>query len=446
MMLVVLLDTITIIISTYLFIKNVKKIGLSTRYIVYYFFFFIMVLPIFLDYIVGKPVYNSWFLGSKHYGFIASYDDSITRIIYDAFLMWFQYIILYYKRNIELEEYYYEHRNQSVINLNSRTKKGIYFSLILLAFLPTILVIICPINNNILFHLGWREQNLFGAASSEFYYSIEKLSYVGLISSLLLVLSKSKEFLNIHGKVQRFLFGCLKPVWILLVYCNVCIESKRSILIFCMAVLITYLIDAVPKNKMGWVILVSGIAVALIISISVYVKIVYRDYSAGAFDALYTTLRIDYFRDDTTKMLIYSLFDKQFKVLAYPFQSYLMQIGFIFPLDYLGTPRLGYNTYFTCALVNAPLSSGLSNTTTSMYDELIANFGLLGCIIAPFITLKITKIADKQSTILKTFVIAGYVLMVMYSLNYIMWFLEITVFLLFLAKYRFKVGDRYLFR
>lgn len=433
-------DIFTLIISTILFIKTIKKIGLSTRYIFYYFFFIICVVPLYLDYIVGLPVYTSWLLGSKNYGFILSYNDTLTRIIYDIFLIFYQYILLYYKRDKEKELNLRKNKSFSALDFSKKSKKLVFIGLVFLAILPTVLVIILPLSNSILYTLEWREQNLFGASSSPYYIHVEKLSYLGVISSLLLLFINPKYY---SKKNSRFLFF-LKPLWIIFAFFNMCIESKRSILIFSLAIVVTYLINTIPRKKMFRVLIVSGFFVAFILLLSIYVKTTYRSYSV--FDALYTTLRIDYFRDDTIKMSIYSLFNDEIKILNFPFQSYIMQIGYIFPLDIFDVPRLGYNTFFTCALLNKPISAGYSYTTTSFIDELVANFGIIGLIISPFFSLSLSRLADKQDIILKVFIVACYVLLVMYPLCYITWFIETTVVLLIVSKFQVnkeKYGGSY---
>ena len=438
-----IVDYFTLFVSTYFALTTIKKIGLSSRYIIYYFFFIIMVIPLYLDYIVGKPVYTAWLLGSKNYGFILSYDDGLSRFMYDIFILLFQSIILFFKVDKEQEYFFASQKKMSVINLTDKTKKGIFGLFVFLSIIPVLLTIILPISNKILYSWGWRELGLYDAENSPYYYHLEKLSYIGCASALLLLLTPVKDF-NISGGKRRLILKKIKPLWIFLTYLNICIESKRSILIFCMAIIVTFLIDYIPREKMFFVLLFSFLALFIVVILGVFVKITFRSYSE--IDALYTALRIDYFRDDTMKMLIYSLFHpNEIQVLEYPFQSYLMQIGYIFPLDLLGTPRIGYNRFFTCALLNQPLSSGASYTTTSMYDELVANFGLFGFIIAPIFSVWVAKIADKYSSIVKTMIIAGYVLLVMYSLNYIMWFLQIVVLILFISKFKLKFGDRYLF-
>lgn len=435
-------DIATLLISSYFCLESFKRTGYGTRYIMFLIFFIVMVLPLYLDYLIGKPVYSSWALGIKNYGFILSYDDGLTRLLYDIYILLFQWMILYYKVDFERDKYILEDRILKNDHIIGKSRKIIIYLLIIFSILPILLTIILPINDSILITWGWRELNLFGATTSEYYYSIEKLSYIGLISSLLLFMMRPKDFAGTLSR-NKYIFYISKPFFLVFAICNVCIESKRSVIIFGAAILISFLFDIVSKRKIKYVFLLGLVAVSFIVVMSIYVKTTHRNYSTSAFDALYTTLRIDYFRDDTTKMLIYSIFNgNDIKVLDFPFQSYIMQLGYIFPLELLDIPRLGYNTYFTTALVNVPLSAGLSYTTTSMFDEMIANFGLIGFITAPIFTIWIAKLADNYNVIVKTFIVAGYVLLVMYSMNYIMWFLETVALIVILSKFTFKYGKK----
>lgn len=85
-------DILTMIISAYWALVNIKKLKISTRYIIYFTFFVICIVPLFMDYIIGKPMYE--LLPNRYHGFVISYDDSTTRILYDIFLVVSQYIIL----------------------------------------------------------------------------------------------------------------------------------------------------------------------------------------------------------------------------------------------------------------------------------------------------------------------------------------------------------------
>lgn len=123
----------------------------------------------------------------------------------------------------------------------------------------------------------------------------------------------------------------------------------------------------------------------------------------------------------------------------------MTQICFLFPLDFIigwlgiRLPKVGFNTYLTAALTGSTIDSGARWMTTSMGDEIIANFGFVGFIIFPLLLIYLIKKIDKMEGISQVFWLGGIVLMMMYSLNYIIYYLEFAVFIqLILKKYQKK--------
>ncbi len=211
------------------------------------------------------------------------------------------------------------------------------------------------------------------------------------------------------------------------------IQSKRSIILFVAVCLIYVLLSEELKIGIALSVLFVSVLVILAGYYSIYVKFNYRSYVF--LDEIYTSLRIDFFRDDTTKMVLYSLLNQDAqRILSFPGQSFLYQIGSMFPLSFLGVPYIGYNTFVTTYMLGVSVSAGYNWMTTSIFDEMIANFGLLGFWIAPALFGILGKIADKQTIEYRKYTVATATLLLMYSLNYIMWFLQMWVLLVLTEK------------
>jgi hypothetical protein len=124
-------------------------------------------------------------------------------------------------------------------------------------------------------------------------------------------------------------------------------------------------------------------------------------------------------------MAIYSLLNPEtIKILEYPGQSIITQIGSIFPLPFLGVQSIGYNSFLTAALSGVSLDISINWMTTSLFDEMLSNFGFFGFWISPVILGVFARIADKQNKELVPLTIAVVLLLLMYSPNYIMWFIQ----------------------
>lgn len=435
---VYIFDILTMIISAYWALVNIKKLKISTRYIIYFTFFVICILPLFMDYIIGKPMYG--LLPNRYHGFVISYDDSTTRILYDIFLVVSQYIILkcfwHQKYRVVLNsrsKQYSKDVNNSGYDLRelNRTMQRICVCVALIA--PVIAII--GGYTIVLFVFGWRDEHLFDyVTASSFYSFMEKFSYLGATTSLLLMLSDYRE-----KRTYRGLFYRIASVPLLVM--NICIESKRSIVFFCFIMVVVILLYGKSKDiKIGRIIGIAAILAMIVIVLSVMVKTQSRGYSGIM--TIYSTLRVDIFRDDTIKMAIYGMLNpNEIKILDYPFQSYLMQIRYFFFLDiiagkgFIPLQGLGFNKYLSSALIGADLSMGYSFMTTSMFDEAIANFGVIGFLTAPILCAIVSRNADKYSGFEKTLMVGCVVLGMMYSPNYILFYIEVTVVINLILKY-----------
>lgn len=409
-------DIVTIFISIIIGLVNVQRIKYESVYMIYLFFFFIYIIPLILDYTLGFPaylfqwdaIYDSY---NKYAGFINSYKDSTTRIVYDIFLLLVQFILLSSKPS---KQYLCIIHNSKESNGSINNKM---FRILFIASLLPILFSFLAGYYYIPFLYGWRENPLLSSVQLGNYYStIEKFTYIGIAASLICLMTPNR---NVPFKVLM-LFIC---------YMNISIESKRSIVFFTIAIFLLLKYKGFGRKvnfvQLG---LVAVLCIFGMIVYSLYIKSNVRGYSD--MDQLYTNIRIDMFRDDTARLVIYSLFSSIKPVIEWPFQSYLTQIMYFFPLDIingllrLDIPMIGFNTYLTSALVGVPISEGERWMTTSMIDENIANFSILACLIIPIVLKKISRVVDRSETIVQILILSALLLSFMYSFNYIVYFLQ----------------------
>lgn len=439
------IDIITILISIVLCFRNLRRLNQSVRYIIYYVFVFIYVVPLILDYIVGLPNYLVWYNAETRYGgFINSYNDPKVRVLYDIFLLISQFGIVYIGEKIKVT-----FGNTVLIPYSKKdVKTEIYFDGILsqkhifMCIIPAMIPpLLCLVNGYpyIMVKWGWRDLQMFSSvALSPYYSTIERMTYISIVLMLCIIMSK-----GIKNK-SRYIVCFYKVVAAVLLMANACIESKRSIMFFTIImVLVIKIYGWGKKFKLGRYIMICAIGVIGVLAYSIYVKTAMRGYSS--FIEVYTNLRVDMFRDDTVKLVIKSLIDSNTqKLLDFPFQSYLTQIGFLFPLDFIigwlgiRIPKIGFNTYLTAALIGGSIDSGARWMTTSMGDEIIANFGFWGFIIFPLLLIYLIRKIDNMEGISQVLWIGGIVLMMMYSLNYIIYYLEFAFFIHLILKHRGK--------
>lgn len=419
-----IIDIITIVVSLLLAIRNAKRIDGGALPVLYYFFIFIYVVPLFLDYIIGYPtylihwdaIYNTY---DKFEGFILSYQDSTTRILYDIFLLSTQIVLT---NSIKKQRTSKEFESNIQIQYGSKVIRILF----LFAFMPTILSLVVGYYY-IPFLFGWRENPLLMSVEHGAYYSIiERFTYIGVVSSMICLLLPHRNL------GYRLLMICL-------LYANISIESKRSILFFAMAtfILLKYkgFGSKINFKQLGLLVIV---LTSLMLFYSIYIKTSFRGYEG--FEQLYTNVRIDMFRDDTAKLIIYSFVSNMKSIVDWPLQSYLTEISSIFPLDImngmfrLDIPSVGFNCYITSALTGSPISEGNRWMTTSLVDEIMANFSYVSIVIVPYLLIRLSKVIDSSDNLIQVFLLSATLLGFMYSFNYIAYFIQFVFLMLYLTK------------
>lgn len=418
-------DIITIIITILLCVKYFKEMVRSSRYIVYFLLVILYIVPIVLDYTIGLPTYTR----VSYSGFNKTYNDELTRIIYDIAIIFCQIVILRFHRDRIKQD---EEQEQSY-NYNANEYEG-QFRLFLIIFmvLPILLTIIFPVNKSILFSFQWRE---FGRFPTDKYTSmLEKFTYPGVVACALLFFEKRNK---VYFRILCIIFMLM----------NICIEGKRSILFFLLVTVVLIQIPGLKSNTLSTLekrrklILLGVFAIAIIAAIviaTIFVKINNRGYSLLESDLLYTTIRVDLFRDDRVRMAIYSiLHPTEMRILDFPGQTILPIPTWFFPIDYILT-KIGidfpsYQVYFSSALRGVLVSRDVAYMTPCLFAELISNFGFFGIVIMPFICVGFSNLADRQKYPYNVLVLVSFLALQLYTTRYIVYLYEM-VLIIFLSK------------
>lgn len=427
------LDIFVIIFTILILFRHAKELTSNVRYIVYLLFVFLYVFPLVLDYVIGKPDYSS----PKTYGFDISADDNLTKIIYDISLIYIQIILLYYHKKTDAKRLKEFSNQKSTVENDSY----IYTLLIIFAFIPTFFILVLRFNTFILYTPLWREIIIDPISNFSFF---DKLSYVGVLASIILLLSNTNH--RYYLPIKQLAFITL--------YLNICIEGKRSIIFF--ALLCYILIKLLTNNsikdyfqnrsgtKHKYYVLIGTIILIIVFCVwfSIFVKTTSRGYDIDNREKMYTTIRIDFFRDSRVKMEIYSLINSQNIKNADYFGKTLFESTLsLFPVDiirgyFFKFSPLSYTAYLTATLVGSPYPSNEDSfMTPCIWSELIFNFGWLGIIITPFIFYWFIHVANNNRYPFNFFAIICFVCINMYSLGYMMYLLELVLFGFIAKKY-----------
>lgn len=423
-------DIFTIVISIAFLFLSIKRIRNSSRYIIHIIFFIFYVFPIVLNYTIGFQHYI-------HQGFYISYDDILTCIVYDIGVVICQLILLF--------SFKHQKRKQTATN-NTPAGKNYILLLFIVALAPTVLTVVLLGKPAMLYTFQWREYGLFSTAGS--YAQIEKITYLGISCAIMILL---------HPEGKVILWPRLLSI--VLIFFNVCIQGKRGIMFFTLLnVLINmFFIYMHIKGKIAkriYVLTTSAVSLffaVYMISMSINVKLE-RGYQEEDYDRLYNSVRVDFFRDDRVKLAIYSeLYPEKMEMLDYYGQTFMSNPMYFFPLYYLIQPLNlnihSYQEYLSYAtaghahptFTKASDSTSLNFMTPTIFAEFISNFGiLLGFILYPLMCIWISSVVDRFRYPMNSFILCSFLLLNLFSFNYIALYLEFILLLCFIEKNRIR--------
>jgi len=116
-------------------------------------------------------------------------------------------------------------------------------------------------------------------------------------------------------------------------------------------------------------------------------------------EQVYHNARVDYGRDDITKLAIYAeLYPKKLEILDYPFQSFVYTAAMFVPREWWSDKPWPYAVYATSAMLNIPTQYVGWGMTTGILDEMIANVGWLGFLLGPLVITWICRVGDSYQT------------------------------------------------
>ena len=428
-------DLITVIISVALLVSNYKRITQSSRYLIYFLFILYYVAPLILDVLVMRPEYTK----SLYRGFRLTRDDELTRCIYDVFVIYAQFIILNFRKWKTTSEYFDSLKVNALEDNLEFKGDNINFILFIGAILPVALAVVLPVNKAALYTFQWREYNILDY--TKHFGFIEQFTYIGIICTIVLLV---RAFDNRQIVWSAFYAAIL--------FMDLCIQGKRSILFFALLVYILVMLPGLRdksldsrkrRQKMFGLVIISAIAIAIMVGMTLIVKVASRGYDASDTSELYTALRIDFFRDDRVRMAIYSiLHPSEMKIIDWPGQSLLPFPTWLFPIDHIlgkiGISYPAYTTYFCSALLMLPRSQSFTYMTPCIYAELISNFGIIGALIMPFLCVWFASKADKYPYPFNVMIIVSFIAIQMYALSYMAYYFEFVLLMCWLLRSRFK--------
>ena len=334
-------------IPTLLCLNSLIKTGIKPLTLLQVIFYTVFILPILLDIINNTPAYSNF------PGFRDSVSDSKINLLYNIFVIFISYFNWFFRGKTTID-----------INLESRSK---WFDviLVLITVLPLVAILFAP------------DPSYYSSYGIDKPTNIELVFFHSFVSLLTNISVTVCAYLIVRMEVRKLIFIMFLG---LIVIIDFWLNGKRAIvLIFVMI----YAIFHWLKNKN-----IKSIFTIIILLLSFSLFNNWYQSNIRDFDSdtnkseAYENLRIDYFRDQRVKMVLYSiLYPENMKILEHSGQSFLFDLTFYIPRTMWEDKPYPYAVYFTSAMYYAPIEDRGWGMTTSIYDELIANFGILGIII-----------------------------------------------------------------
>lgn len=410
------IDLFTIIFSFFILLGVLRNSKSFIGIIIYGIFYVFYVLPLNMDYLLGMPEYAN----PRHYGFRISYNDPTTRVLYDCFIIWVQFVICIFLKKWQPIPYIVQNVKFAQTRL-----------LVVFILLPPVLTLVVLRSPALLYTFQWNELDIY---SIHRYFSyVEQLTYVAICFSLVYLFIQRKG-------MMRY----IAPLFALVsIFVNICIQGKRGILFFAIVVFVLLLLyrtlrasKRILSVRMVLFILFALAAITAMITFSINVK-VERGY---AVDLLYDTLRVDFFRDDRVRLAIYSeLYPDRIKMLDWYGQSFFYNIMHLWPLNLIciwvfGMVLLNYQQFLSAAVQGTSFTRD-GYMTPSIFSETISNLGILiGVFVLPFICIWFIKRAEHKPYPLNILIISCFLLLNMFSFNYIVLFLQIVFILCYMQR------------
>lgn len=426
-------DCVVLAFSIFYLYKNFKRLMWSSRSVYFLIFFALYVFPIYLDYLIG-------FQEHYHWGFEIASNEPATRLIYDVLLVFIMHALVFYNNKLPDSCYL-----SNLKNTNSVDMWGVKYKYLLLFFMvfPAFATLLFLKKIEMLYLFQWREYEYFEASGS--YSSIERFTYFGIVCSVILLLDYKKRFFDFYRLLA-----------LLFLYINICIQGKRAIMFFAIVVILMVVVfhyftfKAKGKSTFRYKIFFSSILLIgffYMITSSVEVKLG-RGYSEADNSLMYTSTRIDMFREDRVKMAIYSeMNEEKMKILDYGGQSLITNLVSIVPFNYISEPmNLSQGTYqvhFSMAMFNLPYNhinqkANRNYMTCTIFAELISNFGIIiGSLLFVIITIWFAKLTDKYPSPFNILLVSSYVLLNLFDFVYMVMFMELTFLFCIFYKRRY---------
>lgn len=413
------IDFLMVLVTTFITIRSIRliekyKSNSLSDWAIFLLYIF-QTLPVVFDMIIGIPQYNRWFLG-----FAKAMANDTVCIVYDLYLLSVNIALMIVSKRSQRND-----AQECTSNLFEITKSVPNFVLFLLILSPMIHVLLSGRLSSFSTYDSFNERGLEASFT-------ELNSVLIIISILALMIWYFRREKTIIRTMALLVFSFL-IIWI---------SGKRYSVV---TILFSFLyMNALecrdPRHRINVRALLAVMGVAVIVY-SVYYITVVKVTANSDFESVYTSLRIDFGRDDVVKFTIWKEYIKGEHILEYPLQTIISSIfmavpRFMFPLK--GYPHY---RYLTAAIYNTNILKIPSGMTPSILEMMISNFRYFGMpLCIAFLCWYCSK-ADKAVTSVQHYCYAMVMVgMLTQSLDSMIVIFYMVIYFILTSEVKFAIG------
>lgn len=362
---------------------------INAAVILYPIFFVFYSIHLLLDVIYGVPIYPK-----KFHSFYLATQNLETVIIYLLYVVSVTGVFTYLqkKRKYILVE---GRKRQSLIVLVIKS------FLLLFAIYLSLYFLLSP---NPLDYLVYGDIRTVTNSAAKLYYS--KVAFFSMISGFIILVLRASDGSRC-SQSKRI-------VYILILLLDIYLNNKRLVFSF---IPLYYLLEVFFSDKKKIPTLKFAISMILmVIAYYSYANFIKLSTKVVDNDLIYFYLRHELGRDDTMQFAIFQTIVNGREIMEYRGQSFISTILNYFPRDFYSNKPYPYSQYFTNSLLYGRVGAGLLgwSVTTSILDEFVSNFHILGLPLSLLFIAYFIKYIDKQTKInIKLFFMFLFILLIM---------------------------------
>jgi hypothetical protein len=370
-------------------LRSFLKGKINAAVILYPIFFVFYSIHLLLDVIYGVPIYQK-----KFHSFYLATQNLETVIIY----------LLYVVSVIGVFTYFQKKRKYILVERRKRQSLVVLVIKSFFLFFAIYLSLYFISSPNPLDYLVYGDIRTVTNPAAKLYYG--KVAFFSMISGFIILVLRASDGSRCSQR-KRIVY-----VFILLL--DIYLNNKRLVFSF---IPLYYLLEVFFSDKKKIPTLKFAISMVLmVIAYYSYAHFIKLSTKVVDNDLIYFYLRHELGRDDTMQFAIFQTIVNGRDIMEYHGQSFISTILNYYPRDFYSNKPYPYSQYFTNNLLYGRVGAGLLgwSVTTSILDEFVSNFHILGLPLSLLFIAYFIKYIDKQPKInTKLFFMFLFILLIM---------------------------------